>query len=105
TLPELVNQQKGDLQEMRALFATWDPQLRALLDLCNDTSKWRLLNSREMPTWSHPSGHFTLLGDACHATLPYLAQGAAQSVEDGAVLGHLCEKIHSRAQIPDLLAL
>ncbi|KIY01510.1 uncharacterized protein Z520_03062 [Fonsecaea multimorphosa CBS 102226] len=104
-LPEFINQQKADLNEMHALFKNWDPQLRALLELCKDTSKWRLQNSREMPTWSHPSGRFTLLGDACHATLPYLAQGAAQAVEDGAVLGHLFEKIESRAQVPDLLTI
>jgi salicylate hydroxylase len=104
-LPELVNQQKADLQEMRTLFATWDSQLRALLDLCSETSKWRLLNSHEMPTWSHPAGRFTLLGDACHATLPYLAQGAAQAIEDAAVLGHLFEKITHKSQLSDLLAI
>ncbi|KIX06436.1 uncharacterized protein Z518_04412 [Rhinocladiella mackenziei CBS 650.93] len=104
-LPELVNQQKADLDEMHALFTNWDPQLRALLGLCNDTSKWRLQNSREMNSWSHSSGRFTLLGDACHATLPYLAQGAAQAVEDGAVLGHLFEKIRHPHQLPDLLAI
>ena len=37
----------------------------------------------------HPAGRFVLLGDACHASLPFLAQGAAQAVEDGAVLGQL----------------
>jgi salicylate hydroxylase len=42
-----------------------------------------------MTSWVHPAGKFALLGDACHATLPYLAQGAAQAVEDGAVLGGL----------------
>src|ERR1700748_76062 len=34
-------------------------------------------------------GHTVLLGDACHPTLPYQAQGAAMAVEDGAVLGRL----------------
>lgn len=42
-----------------------------------------------MSSWTHPAGRFVLLGDACHATLPYLAQGAAMAVEDGAVLGGL----------------
>lgn len=104
-LPEFINQQKADLQEMHDLFKTWDPKLRALLELCKDTSKWRLQNSKEMKTWSHPSGRFTLLGDACHATLPYLAQGAAQAIEDGAVLGHLLELIEHKYQIPDVLAI
>jgi len=71
-LPELVNTAKADLQEMRDYFVNWDPKLRALLDMVQETSKWRLQNSHEMYTWSHDSGKFTLMGDACHATLPYL---------------------------------
>jgi salicylate hydroxylase len=71
-LPDLVNMAKADVQEMRDLFRNWDPRLRALLDLVQETSKWRLQNSEEMKTWSHRSGKFALLGDACHATLPYL---------------------------------
>ncbi|KAJ9625416.1 uncharacterized protein PV06_02963 [Exophiala oligosperma] len=104
-LPEFVSQQKADLEEMHALFEDWDPKLRALLDLCKGTAKWRLQNSREMRTWSHPSGRFTLLGDACHATLPYLAQGAAQAVEDAAVLASLFEKIQHKYQLADLLTM
>ena len=104
-LPEMVNMAKADLQEMHDFFANWDPRLRALLQLCNETSKWRLQNSREMLSWSHPSGKFALLGDACHATLPYLAQGAAQAVEDGAVLGALFEKIEAKSQLQDLLVI
>lgn len=41
------------------------------------------------PTWSHSSASFTILGDAAHATLLYLASGAGMSLEDGHVLG-LC---------------
>ena len=61
-----------NLQEMREFFAGWDPKLKTLLGLVQETTKWRLLNSEEMESWSHPSGSFALLGDACHATLPYL---------------------------------
>lgn len=71
-LPENVNMQKADLQEMRDYFTKWDPRLKALLETVQDTAKWRLQNSEEMKTWSHPSGKFALMGDACHATLPYL---------------------------------
>lgn len=104
-LPELVNTAKADLDEMRDFFKDWDPTLRALLGLVKETSKWRLQNSEEMKTWSHASGKFALLGDACHATLPYLAQGAAMAVEDGAVLGALMEKLESKAQIRDVLVI
>ena len=71
-LPEMMNTAKADLQEMRDFFDGWDPKLKTLLGMVQETTKWRLLNSEEMESWSHPSGKFALLGDACHATLPYL---------------------------------
>ena len=67
--------------------------------------KWRLQNSRELATWTHPSGTFTLLGDSCHATLPYLAQGAAMAVEDADVLGLLVAKMTDKSQLPDILRM
>ena len=39
----------------------------------------------ELPTWH--KRRLVLLGDACHPMLPYLAQGAAQAIEDAATLG------------------
>jgi len=104
-LPPDLASAKADLEEMHAMFEGWDPKLRAILKLTKDTSKWRLQNSREMDSWAHPSGRFVLLGDSCHATQPYLAQGAAQAVEDGAVLGHLMEKIERKNQLPDVLRI
>ncbi|KAI9751368.1 MAG: hypothetical protein M4579_006109 [Chaenotheca gracillima] len=104
-LPELVNTAKADQEEIRNFFERWDPQLKTLLEMAQETMKWRLQNSDEMKTWSHPSGKFALMGDACHATLPYLAQGAAQAVEDGAVLGALFEKLASPSQLSDLLII
>ncbi|KAL8666948.1 MAG: hypothetical protein Q9168_007381 [Polycauliona sp. 1 TL-2023] len=83
----LTDTAKADVPEMRDLFRTWDPKLRALLELVQESCKWRLLDSQEMETWVR--GKFALLGDACHATLPCLAQGAALAIEDGAVLGQL----------------
>jgi 2-polyprenyl-6-methoxyphenol hydroxylase-like FAD-dependent oxidoreductase len=38
-----------------------------------------------MRSWGE--GRVTLLGDACHPTLPFMAQGAAMAIEDAAVLG------------------
>ena len=71
-LPETISTAKADLQEMRDFFHAWDPRLQALLGLVQEASKWRLQNSEELESWSHPDGKFVLLGDACHATLPYL---------------------------------
>ncbi|KAG8527881.1 uncharacterized protein KY384_006797 [Bacidia gigantensis] len=104
-LPDLVNTAKADVQEMMDFFQDWDPKLRKVLGLVQETTKWRLQNSEEMDSWTHSSGRFALLGDACHATLPYLAQGAAQAVEDGAVIGRLFEHIKERSQIPAVLKI
>jgi salicylate hydroxylase len=61
---------EGNVEEMRALFKDWDPRIPKLLSMCESVYKWRGMDS-----WSHASGAFTLLGDAVHATLPYLASG------------------------------
>jgi salicylate hydroxylase len=47
--------------------------------------KWALYDAAALPYWGH--GPVTLLGDAAHPTLPYLAQGAAMAIEDAAELG------------------
>ncbi|KAL7272659.1 hypothetical protein RUND412_004531 [Rhizina undulata] len=104
-LPATVNVAAADPQEVKDFFKTWDPKLQKMLSMVHQTTKWRLQNSREMAAWSHPSGKFTLMGDACHATLPYLAQGAAMAVEDGAVLGGLLSKIERKEQVADVLKI
>ncbi|KAF2465106.1 FAD binding domain-containing protein [Lindgomyces ingoldianus] len=80
----------GNVEEMRALYKDWDPRIPKLLALCESVCKWRLCIRPSLdPSWNHESGAFTILGDAAHATLPYLASGAGMSLEDGHVLG-LC---------------
>jgi salicylate hydroxylase len=88
-LPESVLIAKGDVQEMRDFFKDWDPRLRTMISYVQEVFKWRLLDLNDMKTWSHPSGSFILIGDACHAMMPNLGQGAATAVEDGAVLGNV----------------
>jgi len=46
----------------------------------------------------HDQGRVVLLGDACHPTLPYQAQGAAMAVEDGAIIGHLLGALNTKLQ-------
>ncbi|KAF1952797.1 FAD/NAD(P)-binding domain-containing protein [Byssothecium circinans] len=89
-MPAGANTLAGNVDEMRALYKDWDPRIPRLLSLCESVYKWRLcIRPNLNPTWSHESGAFTMLGDAAHATLPYLASGAGMSLEDGHVLG-LC---------------
>ncbi|KAI9767303.1 MAG: hypothetical protein M1840_005712 [Geoglossum simile] len=46
-----------------------------------------------------------MAGDACHPMLPYLAQGANSSLEDGAVLGFLLGKASSKTQVKGALEI
>ena len=71
-LPNDVLFAEADLDEMCERFQGWYPTFRLLLRLAGEASVWKLRNSIEMESWRHPNGTFALLGDACHATLPYL---------------------------------
>lgn len=70
--PVTLDGAKTDIQEIEALFGDWDPQLRRLFRLAKGVLKRRLWSSLEMSTWSHPSGAFALIGDACHCSTPHL---------------------------------
>jgi salicylate hydroxylase len=54
--------------------------------MVDKTLKWPLVHGNPLPTWISPSFKVIILGDAAHAMLPYMAQGAAMAVEDGAAL-------------------
>ncbi|KAJ9298539.1 hypothetical protein DTO271G3_3506 [Paecilomyces variotii] len=90
---------EGSVTEMRDLFKDWDPRIGKILAHCDSVQKWKLCIRHELPKWNHPSGTFTLLGDAVHATLPYLASGAGMSLEDGAVLGECLSRIKSKSDL------
>ena len=52
--------------------------------------KWAMMVRGPMPRWSE--GRVTLLGDACHPTLPFLGQGGVMAIEDGYVLAACLKK-------------
>jgi salicylate hydroxylase len=75
---------RGDLADAQAAFEGWHPQVRTILGSVDETFIWGLFDRRPLERWS--VGRVTLLGDACHPMLPFMAQGAAQAIEDGATL-------------------
>ncbi len=77
---------RGDRDEVLRLFAGWHPQVRALIAETEQVFKWALFDRPPLTTWTR--GRVTLLGDAAHPMLPYMAQGASQSIEDAFVLAH-----------------
>lgn len=75
---------RASVEEFRAEFADWDPRVRALITAGGVPGRWALLDRAPLRHWSR--GGITLLGDAAHPMFPFFAQGAAQSIEDAAVL-------------------
>ena len=78
--------ERGDFEELKRDFAGWHEDVHALIDHMDRNSlyKWALHDRPPMRRWGE--GAVTLLGDACHPTLPFMAQGAAMAIEDAAVL-------------------
>ncbi|KAL3476842.1 FAD binding domain protein [Aspergillus californicus] len=105
TLPPGVSRETGSVEEMRALFEGWDPVLTQFLSYVDKVDKWKLMHHAEMDTWINDSSTLVFVGDACHPMLPYLAQGANSSLEDGAVLGGLLGHMKSKTQLPQILRL
>ena len=81
--------QPGDPRELTEEFADWAPEVQEIIKSIpsSDLFKWGLFHRSDLKTWRE--GLFVLLGDACHAPLPFMAQGAAMAIEDAACLA-LC---------------
>jgi salicylate hydroxylase len=76
----------GDRDEILRRFArwSWSERARALIALPDRWLKWALY-ARKTP-FRGGEGPVTLIGDAAHPMLPFLAQGAGMAIEDAAVL-------------------
>ncbi|UYN96887.1 MAG: FAD-dependent monooxygenase [Enhydrobacter sp.] len=77
----------GKVEDVAARYEGWHPTVRGLIAAFPETFVWALHDRTELPRWGR--GRITLLGDACHPMLPFMAQGAAQAIEDGAALAAL----------------
>jgi salicylate hydroxylase len=74
----------GDPQELEEIFAQCTPRVRDMLRYISRERNWVLHDRDPVTNWTN--GRVTLLGDAAHPTLQYLAQGACMAIEDAAVL-------------------
>jgi salicylate hydroxylase len=82
---------RGDRDEALAEYDGWHPLVRALIAGTAEVYKWALYDRPPLEEWMR--GRVTLLGDAAHPMLPYLAQGAGQSIEDAYVLARCLEQL------------
>jgi salicylate hydroxylase len=80
---------RGDPDELRVRFGTCCETVKALLDKVETWRMWVLCDRDPVTNWS--KGRMTLLGDAAHPMLQYLAQGACMAIEDAFVLSQAVE--------------
>ncbi len=78
--------QKFPWELLKKDYEGWHPAIQTIIDAVDHDQcyRWSLHNRPPVRNWS--TRRATILGDSAHATLPYLAQGAAMAIEDGAVL-------------------
>lgn len=89
---------EGAPGELLAHYVGWSHEAHTLLSAPERWLRWALFDLDPMPAWG--TGAVTLLGDAAHAMPPFLAQGAAQAIEDAVVLADL---LKSTAEIAPAL--
>ena len=76
-------------EEMRTAFAGFHPEVHRQIDVIPWATKWAVYDAEPLPVWSR--GRVMLLGDAAHSMTPYMGQGAAMAIEDGAMLTRCLE--------------
>jgi salicylate hydroxylase len=86
----------GDTAELNERFAEACPQVKELLGKIETWKMWVLCDREPVKNWT--DRRVTLLGDAAHPMLQYLAQGAGQAIEDAVVMREALR--HTRGDVP-----
>jgi 2-polyprenyl-6-methoxyphenol hydroxylase-like FAD-dependent oxidoreductase len=86
----------GDTAELNERFADACPQVKELLGKIETWKMWVLCDREPVKNWT--DRRVTLLGDAAHPMLQYLAQGAGQAIEDAVVMREALR--HTRGDVP-----
>lgn len=82
--------ERGTREECARDYEGWHQDVHTLIGNIETPYKWALMVRAPLAQWT--SGRVTLMGDACHPTLPFLAQGAVMALEDGLVLARALAK-------------
>jgi salicylate hydroxylase len=81
---------EGSRGELANDFPGWHPDVQAIIQNVERPFKWALMVRGPMPQWSN--GRITLMGDACHPTLPFMGQGGVMAIEDSYVIAACVDK-------------
>lgn len=91
--PSATYTTKGSKSAMLKVFADFCPKIQRMLNFVpeGEVCEWKLRVHSPLSTWIEQT--VALVGDACHPTLPHLAQGAAQAIEDAAVIAVVLSRL------------
>ncbi|QKX60125.1 uncharacterized protein TRUGW13939_07267 [Talaromyces rugulosus] len=86
--PEKLRATESDvpIEEMYREYKDFDPRIQRIVNMITETSRWPLMVTGPLKSWSSPKKNVVLMGDAAHSMVNHMAQGAATSMEDGAFL-------------------
>jgi salicylate hydroxylase len=91
---------RATIERALAAFTGWHEQVRRIIAAADTCFIWALFDRDPLPRWS--AGRVTLLGDSCHPMYPFMGQGAAQAIEDGAALAACLSAAHDGDVAPAL---
>jgi salicylate hydroxylase len=85
----------GDIEELRVAYSNFHADARSLLNSLSEVTRSALHVREPMPQWA--KGNATLLGDAAHPMVPFMAQGACMAIEDAVVLARSLEGANAQS--------
>ena len=89
----VVDAEDARIDELRDSFSGYEPTVRKIVALINESKRWPLLQTGPMTSWTNSDKNIVLMGDAAHSMVNHMAQGAATSMEDGAFLGKVIAEV------------
>jgi salicylate hydroxylase len=81
----------GNPDILASRFRSWNKKARDLIDAAEHWKRWALVDRAPESRWSR--ARMTLIGDAAHPMMPFIAQGASQAIEDAATLAALLRPV------------
>jgi len=87
--------------DLLADFGAFPAQVREVIARTSTLMRSALYDREPLPRWTY--GRVSMLGDACHPMLPFMAQGAGAAIEDAVVLSR-CLRDADADGVPEALA-
>lgn len=106
--PEKLRATQHDvpIHELHDEYKDFDPRIKRIVDMIDNTSRWPLMVTGPLKSWSSPRKNVVLTGDAAHSMVNHMAQGAATAMEDGAFLGKCIAKVvEGKLRLDEAVAL